>query len=413
MNPILARMLVENPVVVTGMGAFCAAGQTANEVWDRAAAGKSTAVWREFGCGDGTRRFAVCPAGEPGWRFPELGAPRKLDRCVQLALAAAGEAWEQAGLRRVPLEPERLAVFCGTSRGPIGKWQESMEALGRGRMLPSLALGSTLSSLSGALSLAFGARGVALTISAACASGASAIALGAQQIASGLADVALVGGAEAPLLPVVLRQLEAAGVLGVHGEAGLACRPFDVTRNGLVVGEGAGFLVLESAVHAKARGARVCGHLSGWGLGSESAGRTGLEADGAGLRRVMEGALATAGVEACDLDYLNAHGTGTVLNDVAEARAVNALGAAEVPCSSTKAVTGHCLGATPALEAVLALKAIERQQLPPSANCEQPDPACALNLVRGGARGARVRRVMSNSLGFWGSDACLIFSGSG
>jgi 3-oxoacyl-(acyl-carrier-protein) synthase len=202
-------------------------------------------------------------------------------------------------------------------------------------------------------------------------------------------------------------------VLGFHDEARQACRPFDATRNGTVAGEGSAFLILESARTAAARGVAPCARLSGWAFNSDDCGRAGVREDGSGLLQVMQQALRIAGLPAEEIDYINAHGTGTRMNDAGEARGVKALlgdRVTTVPCSSTKPVTGHCLGATPALEAVLCVEALRRQQIPPTANCLQPDPLCPINPLPMKAQPARLRNVMSNSLGFWGFHAALIFS---
>ncbi|MFM7102092.1 MAG: beta-ketoacyl-[acyl-carrier-protein] synthase family protein, partial [Verrucomicrobiota bacterium] len=259
----------------------------------------------------------------------------------------------------------------------------------------------------------FGLRGPSATVSASCASAALAIGMAAEQIVLGKAELMLAGGAEAPLVPAVLAPLEAAGILGSQEDPARACRPFDRTRNGLCPGEGAAFLVLESADSAARRGVRPLARLSGWGSALDAAGRTGVEESGEGLEEVVGQALAWAGWERESLDYVNTHGTGTRLNDAVEARALaRFLGerSGVVPCSSTKPVTGHCLGATPALEALLCLGALRHQRVPPTANCLQPDPGCALDLVTGQARAATLRRVLSTAHGFWGYHGALLFS---
>jgi 3-oxoacyl-[acyl-carrier-protein] synthase II len=250
-------------------------------------------------------------------------------------------------------------------------------------------------------------------VSAACASGAFAIGLAAEQILLGKADIMLAGGLDAPLHAPVLGQFDAAGVLGSHEDARRACRPFDRTRNGFVPGEGSAFLVLESSGSAASRGVPVLGRLAGWSMNTCRSGRTGVPKDGTGLVHVMRQAMQLAGLNPADIGGINAHGSATVLNDAAEARAVvEVFGefAATVPCSSTKPVTGHCLGATPALEAVIAIQALAHQMVPPTANCREQDPLCPLNVVAETAQPANLNSMMSNSLGFWGYHASLIFS---
>ena len=221
----------------------------------------------------------------------------------------------------------------------------------------------------------------------------------------------LVGGAEAPLHAVVLAQLEASGVLGSHEDAAQACRPFDVTRDGMVLGEGSAFLVLESAGLAARRGAKPLANLAGWSMSVDSSGRTGMREDGSSVVQAMQQALDVAQFSPSHIGYVHAHGSGTVLNDFAEATALGTLfGARAVPCSSTKPVTGHCLGATPALGAILCIEALRSRKLPPAVNCARPDPKCPVQIVAPGSQATGAGRALCNSVGFWGYHASLIFS---
>lgn len=406
----LNTLLRETPVWVTGMGAVSAAGDSVAKLWEAAIAGRSAAAWHEFPEVPGGPRFLTCRVPGLHADHPSLLPARKLDRTVQLAWLAADAAWRQSGL---DIHPERTGIVAGTSRGPLDKFLEAVASVQRGRVAPSLAVSGTLASISGALAQRFEMQGPSATLSATCASGALAIANAAEQILLGKADAMLAGGTEACLHPVVLAQLAAAGILGSHADPHQACRPFDRTRNGLVPGEGSAFLMLESAHTAAARGARPLALLRGWAVGVDPAGRAGVGAEGETLARMTRLALGAAGISPEQVDYINAHGTGTVLNDRAEARAVQRLlgtRAVDTPCSSTKPVTGHCLGATPALEAVLCIEALGRQLVPPTANCHQPDPECAIQMQPLVAHPRRLRTVMSNSLGFWGYHASLVFS---
>lgn len=411
MSSVIANLLREKGIVITGMGSFSAAGDSVEALWSAAIAGRSLAEWRHFGDEEESTPFAVCSAPKLDFSRPELRPVRKLDRCVQIALVAADQALQQARLTNA-YAPERIGVMIGSSRGPLGKRLESMRKA-NGKISPSLTSDSTFGSLTGALAQSFKLRGPGAAISATCASAAVAIGLGAEQILLDRADAMLVGGTEAPLQPALLEQLQATGVMGCHEDADLTCRPFDVARNGIVVGEGSGFLVLESAEAAAARGIEGLARLAGWALSLDNCGRTGVDEEGSALLQTMRQALQFAQLCPGSLDYINAHGTGTKLNDVAEARAVEALlGGREksVPCSSTKPITGHCLGATPALEAIVSLEALRHQMIPPTANCWSQDPACAINVQPLSAQPAQVATVMSNSLGFWGYHASLIFS---
>lgn len=408
----MQQALKVNPVVVTGMGAFCAAGGTPAALWQRALQGPSPATWLDLPNSPPSARVAGCVAPRVDLTAPQFRHVRKMDRCVQFAHAAAAQAWQQAGLASGPAAPARVGVIAGTSRGPIGKWTESLHSFEHDRVRPSDAANSTIACLSGALAQTFHARGPCFTVSAACASGAFAIALAAQQIVTGAAEIVLAGGAEAPLQPLVIAQLAAAGVLGFHDDPAKTCRPFDRTRNGLLLGEGAAFLVVESAESARRRGATILARLAGWAMGSDAGGRVGVMENADGLREVVTQALGLAGLTPAQVDYFNGHGTGTLLNDRAEARALTLLlgdAVAHIPCSSTKPITGHCVGATPALEAVICIEALRHQIVPPTMNCAEPDPDCHLDLVRDHPRPARLRHVVSHSLGFWSNHAALVF----
>jgi 3-oxoacyl-(acyl-carrier-protein) synthase len=411
---ILNNLLRENPIVVTGMGCFGAAGDNADALWAAAMAGQSSAAWREFEMEVQRGRFAVCSAGGLDRWQAELHPVHKLDRCVQMAWLAANQAWKQARFTEA-YPPARTGIMVGSSRGPLGKRSESFGLTGRQKFPPSLSANSTFACIAGALAQPFKLRGPGAAISATCASAAFAIGLAAEQILLGKADAMIVGGTEAPLNFAVLAQLQSSGVLGFHEDARQTCRPFDVTRNGIVLGEGSAFLILESARTASARGAAALARLAGWAGCLDDSGRVGVHKDGSGLLQVMECALQVAGLGARQIDYINAHGTGTKINDQAEACAIKKLfgeRTAMVPCSSTKPITGHCLGATPALEAVLCIEVLRRQQVPPTANCLQPDPLCPINAQPLTTPSAPLTHIMSNSLGFWGYHAALIFSKS-
>lgn len=399
-------------VVITGMGVCTAAGASLEELWQNVLAGHSPAAWRVMA---DRSRIAVCAVRELPPRPP--GAPhlRHVDRSVRLAQTAAAHAWQDAGLDVGAPDPERFGILCGTSRGPHESFAQSMSELASGRMYPRFAPNTTIASLSGALSATFGAQGPCMTVSATCASGAAAIALGAQQILLGTADVVLAGGAEAPLTDVILAQLQSARVLGSSDDPQRTCRPFDRSRNGTVLGEGAAFLVLESLDSAQARGARVLARLAGWAVGSESGERTGAAENGGGLCRVMRQSLALAALPASAIGYINLHGTGTVLNDRIEPRAVERLlgsHLASVPCSSTKPVTGHCMGAAAAIEAVITILALRSGSLPPTINCVEKDPECRLDLITRAPRARSIDAALSTSSGFWGVNAALVFTAS-
>jgi len=405
----LATLLRDDPIVVTGMGAYSAAGDSVEALWRAALAGRGLAEWREFPiAGQPPQRFPVCSAPPLEVSGPELRFARKADRCTRIALQAANLAWQQADIDAA-YAPERRGIILGSSRGPLGKMEESFDALRRDDMMPTMSAQSSMGSVSGTLAQFFGLKGPGTVISATCASAAFAIAIAAEQILLGKADTMLVGGAEAPLHAVILAQLQASGVLGSHADAAQTCRPFDATRNGMVLGEGSAFLVLERL--GARPGAKPLAKLAGWSMTTESSGRTGMIEDGSSIERAMRQAMELAQLPPEKIGYAHAHGSGTVLNDLAEAAALTRLfGERGIPCSSTKPVTGHCLGATPALGAVLCIEALRHQKLPPAANCAQPDPQCPVQLVNSETQPKPFTSVLSNAIGFWGYHASLIFS---
>jgi 3-oxoacyl-(acyl-carrier-protein) synthase len=406
--PLLASLLRDNPIVVTGMGAYSAAGDSVAALWRAAMAGRGLAEWREFTIAGQPQRFAVCSAPPIDSSAPALHAARKADRCAQMALHAASQALDHAALNGA-YAPHRLGVAIGSSRGPLGKMEESFERLHRGVVLPTLSAQSSLGSLSGTLAQCFNLQGPGAVISATCASAAFAIGFVAEQILLGKADAMLVGGAEAPLHAVVVAQLQASGVLGSHEDAAKTCRPFHATRNGMVLGEGGAFLVLERL--GARPDAKPLAHLAGWSMTTESSGRTGMREDGSSVVRSMQQALELAQMSPREIAYVHAHGSGTVLNDFAESAALaRVFGERGVPCSSTKPITGHCLGATPALGAVICIETLRHQKLPPAVNCAQPDPRCPVQLVTPETRPRPFTSVLSNSIGFWGYHASLVFS---
>ena len=411
-NHILSNLLSENPIVITGMGTFGAAGVSVNELWQAVKNGKSPAIRKEYTIGELSRKFAICCAPPLDPAVDNLHPVRKMDRSLQMGWLAANQAWRQANLAGA-LSPLRMGVSVGTSRGSIGKFLESFSSLEKGRLLPTQAADSTFAALTGLLAQKLKLNGPGATLSATCASSAFAITYAAEQILLGKADAMLTGGAEAPLHPLILSQFASAGILGEHEDVAKVCRPFDITRDGMVLGEGSGFLVLESARSAAARGAVPLARLSGWCARLADSGRTSINVTNPCLIDVMEEALDLAGITPEKIGYINAHGTGTKLNDAAEAIAFADLPRnpeIRIPFGSTKAVTGHCLGTTPALEAIICVESLRHQMIPPSASCFHPEPVCLDGSLVQTARPSKIRHVMSNSLGFWGHHATLIFS---
>lgn len=336
-------------------------------------------------------------------RFP--GPERALfDRVTQYALVAGAEALAMAGLAG-PLGP-RAGVIMGTAAGGIQTWEESYRAVfaeGRNRVPPLVVPRLMHNAAASHLSIRHGASGPVLSVASACASANHALGLALQQIRLGAADLMLAGGSEAMLCFGGVKAWEGLRVLSPD-----MCRPFSLGRKGLVIGDGAGVLVLEAEDHARARGAKVLAELAGFGMTADAGDI--LAPDPEGAARAMRAALADAGLAAGDIGYVNAHGTGTLLNDRSEARAIRAVfGEAPPPVSSTKAMHGHAIGATGALEAMACILALSEGVLPPTLGFQVPDPECALDVVTGVARAARVGAALSNAFAFGGLNAVLAF----
>jgi 3-oxoacyl-(acyl-carrier-protein) synthase len=399
---------LDDPIVVTGMGALAAGAATAHDLYAATLRGTSPADW--VGIPGLEAPIAATRAPDPDLHGPNLRYARRLDRGAQLALGAARQAIETAQLAGT-VDANEISVIVGTSRGPLERTVETAHEAERGSIAPTASAESTIASISGVISQAFGFGGPGSTVAATCASGASAICFGALQLLAGEVDAVVVGGAEASLVPVLAAQLRAAGVTGHDDDPRLTCKPFDLARNGLMIGEGAAMLVLERASDAERRGAPILARLSGWAVGTDDGGRTGVTANGEGLVRVMRRAAARAGITPNEIGYVNAHGTATRLNDPVEARALNAFfGRGNVPpTSSTKPITGHCLGATPALEAIIAIESLRNGCLPPTANHHELDLQCELDVIAHEPRAVSTGAVLSTSLGFWGVQAALIF----
>jgi len=347
--------------------------------------------------------------------YMERKEARRADRVTQFAFVAADEAIRQAGL--TPADAgERLAVILGTAIGGVGTLiseYDTMRTRGPGHVSPFLMPMMLADMTSGQLSIRLGARGVNYALISACASGADSIGEAANIIRRGNADVALAGGAEAAITPICVAGFAAARALTTsNDDPGRASRPFDLGRDGFIMGEGAGVLVLESEEHARARGATILAEMAGYGATSDAFHITRPDEQGEGAHRAMNDALTAAALESDDIDYVNAHGTSTPLNDRLETVALKRVFgeyAHELPISSTKSMMGHLLGAAGAIEAAICVQVIQEGIIPPTINYDTPDPDCDLDYVPNTARSATVDAAMTNSLGFGGHNASLIF----
>jgi len=341
---------------------------------------------------------------------------RRADRTTQFAFVAADEDLKQAQYDVDSADGRDCAVIIGTAIGGMTTLLSEYDTLlakGPGRVSPFLMPMMLVDMTSGQLSIRLGAKGVNYAVVSACASGADSIGEAANIIRRGDAEVAVAGGTEACITPITVAGFSAAKALTTaNADPARASRPFDLKRDGFIIGEGAGVLVLESEEHALQRGATILGELAGYGATSDAFHITQPDENGEGAARAMQKALDQAGLLSDDIDYVNAHGTSTPLNDKLETVALKKVFgeyAYELPVSSTKSMTGHLLGAAGAVEAGVSLMALQNGIIPPTVNYETPDPDCDLDYVPNVARSASLEAVMTNSLGFGGHNASLVF----
>ena len=404
-------------VVVTGVGALTPIGATAHETWEAALKGTSGAAtitepWMADH-GDLPVRFAA-RTPPPGIDVLPKHEAKRLDPSGQLAVVAARQAWADAGAPDV--DPVRLGAVVATGIGGLWTTLDAWEVLrtrGARRVLPMTVPMLMPNSSAGAVSLALGARAGAHAPVSACASGAEAVTLALGMIRSGRADVVVAGGTEACVHPLTLATFSAMKALSTRNDAPeRASRPYDVTRDGFVMGDGAGLLVLESAEHARARGARVYAEVLGAGMSADAYDIAAPEPEGAGASRAIAEALAVAGATPSDVVHVNAHATSTPVGDLAEVRALRgALGGAldDVAVSATKSMTGHLLGAAGAVESIFTVLALHHRAAPPTINVDDLDPAVDLDVVRGAPRPLGDGVAVNNSFGFGGHNVAVAF----
>ena len=406
-------------VVVTGVGVVSPLAVGREDSWTRLVAGDSgiRPIERFDTTGFDSRIAAQVPDFDPTLYLDRKDA-RRTDRYIQFAMAAAREALEHADYEIQPETSHRVGVIIGTAMGGLETFENGLKTLnerGPSKVSPFFVPMMLADMASGFVSIQLGARGPNFATLSACASGANAIGEAAETIRRGDADVILAGGSEAPVTPGGLAGFAAAGALSTRNDDPThASRPFDLNRDGFVIGEGGAVLVLESLEHARNRNAVVLATVSGYATTADASHIVQPAPKGEGAARAMTLALSKACVTAGEISYINAHGTSTKLNDRYETEAVKSVFSGNVPpISSTKGATGHLLGAAPAVEAAFSVMTISCQCLPPTINYETPDPDCDLEYVPNSKRSATVRHVMSNSFGFGGHNAVLIFSSPG
>jgi 3-oxoacyl-[acyl-carrier-protein] synthase II len=405
-------------VVVTGLGCVSPVGNNVKDSWEALLAGRSGAApIQAFDASHHKTKFAAEVKGfDPVALFGTREA-RKMDRFTQLATAATLEALEQSGLKIDESNRDRVGILIGTGIGGIITTIEQFEIMkerGPERVSPFLIPMMIADSAAGNLAIRIGARGPNMSLATACASGTNGVGEAAEMIRRGAADVMVAGASEAAIHPLTMAGMNVMTALSTRNDDPTrASRPFDKDRDGFLMGEGSAVLILESLEHAQARGATILCEFSGYGTSDDAHHISAPAENGAGAAISMSLALKDAGFGAADIQYINAHGTSTQLNDKSETAAIKTVfgeHAYKLAVSSTKSMTGHLLGASGALEAMISALTIMHQTMPPTINYETPDPNCDLDYVPNQPRKADIKNVMSNSFGFGGHNATLILS---
>lgn len=404
-------------VVVTGLGAISPLGADLTLTWDGMKQGKS-------GIGPITRFDATLNATKIAGEVPDFEPTRYMDRkdakrtarFAQFAIAAAKQAWEHAGLSIEQLQPERVGVFIGSGMGALDVLEEQILTLGAkgpDRVSPFLIPQTIVNMAAGNVAIHLGAKGPNLCQVSACATGGHAIGDAFHMLQRGEVDVMIAGGAESTICSTAIAGFNAAKALSTRNDDPQhASRPFEANRDGFVMGEGSGIVILETLEHAQKRGATILAEIVGYGLTGDAYHITSPGPGGDGLVRAMQMAARDAGIGPEAIGYVNAHGTSTHLNDKTESEAYRTYfgeRAKQVPVSSTKSMTGHLLGAAGGIEAIATVMALHEGIVPPTINLETPDPECDLDYVPNQARQHQAEYAMSNNLGFGGQNVSLIF----
>lgn len=405
---------MERRVVVTGVGCVSPLALTAEETWSLAREGRSgIGPITLFDASTYPVRIAGEVKGFDPLAYIDRKEARKMDRFIQFAVAAADEAVRSSGLKVTSENAERVGISVGSGIGGLATIEEQHRILlerGCSRVSPFFIVGIIINLASGQLAIRFGARGPNMATVTACATGTHSIGESMRFIQRDEADVMICGGAEAAVCPLSVAGFAAMRALSTRNdEPERASRPYDADRDGFVMAEGAGIVVLEELAHARRRGAPILCEVVGYGLSGDAFHVSAPSEDGDGPMRVMLNAIRDAGISPADVQYINAHGTATPTGDKAETLAVKrAFGAdTKVAVSSTKSMTGHLLGAAGGLEAICTILAIRDQVAPPTINLERPDPACDLDYVPNRARAMEIEYAISNSFGFGGTNACV------
>ena len=404
-------------VVVTGLGIVSPVGNNLKDTWSNIVAGKSGVVTIDkFDTSDYPVKIAATVKDFDAGDVIPAKDQKKMDTFIHYGLVAADEALKDSGLEITEENAERIGVAIGSGIGGLPMIEVNHDKLNQGgprKISPFFVPGSIINMISGNFSIKYGVKGPNIAIVTACSTGTHSIGESARIIAYGDADVMFAGGAEMASSPLGIGGFAAARALSTRNDdPAAASRPWDADRDGFVLGDGAGVLVLEEYEHARARGAEIYAEVAGFGYNSDAFHMTMPVKDGSGAGRCMELAMNDAGINAEDIDYVNAHGTSTPAGDIAETNAVKrALGehASNIVVSSTKSMTGHLLGAAGGIEAVFSVMSVRDQVVPPTINLDNPGEGCDLDYAPNEARDLKIDYALSNSFGFGGTNGTLIF----
>nr|ELR5168913.1 beta-ketoacyl-ACP synthase II [Providencia rettgeri] len=405
-------------VVVTGLGMLSPVGNTVESSWKAVCDGQSgISLIEHFDTINHATKFAGLVKD---FNYEDFGISRKdakkMDPFIQYGIAAGFQAFKDAGLEVTEANATRIGAAIGSGIGGLGLIQDNCESLLHGgprKVSPFFVPSTIINMVAGHLSIMYGFRGPSISIATACTSGVHNIGHAARMIAYGDAEVMVAGGAEKATTPLGVAGFGAARALSTHNDdPQAASRPWDKDRDGFVLGDGAGIIILEEYEHAKARGAKIYAEIAGFGMSSDAYHMTSPPENGEGAALAMENALKDAGIQASDVGYINAHGTSTPAGDLAEAQAVVSVfgEGTDVLVSSTKSMTGHLLGAAGAIESIFTILSLCDQTVPPTINLDNPDEACKLDFVPGHARKVEnMEYALCNSFGFGGTNGSLIF----
>lgn len=405
-------------VVVTGLGMLTPLGNTVDSTWDAIQNGKTgIGPIEHFNVSDFGTRFGGSLKNFDCANYMEPKDARRMDVFMQYGIAAGVQAFEDSGLDADKYDSERFGVAIGSGIGGIKTIEDTsllIRDAGPRKVSPFFVPGSIINMISGNLSIRFGLKGPNIAVTTACTTGTHNIGLASNMILNNQADIMLVGGAEMAASPVGLGGFCAARALSTRNEdPESASRPWDAQRDGFVLGDGAGVMVLEDLAHAKKRGARIYAELTGFGMSGDAFHMTAPSEGGEGAALCMKNALVSASLNPEQVDYINAHGTSTPAGDIAETDAIKKVfgqHSSTLCVSSNKSMIGHLLGASGAVEAIMSVLTLTDQVIPPTINLEHPDPRCDLDYVPHTAREKSVNVVLTNSFGFGGTNGSLIFS---